>query len=644
MATYYKYAERSAESQVNWAEIGKNMTDMLRQEVQVRDQKKAALDEATRKAAQQISDAPQGEHVGAKTEAIRLADQATKYLLMQNRLMKQGILDPKDYMISHQNLSDGIKTAYSSMKAFQENYGKLMERAQKDESSMIELKRLEKIQGYGNFRQSGFFIDAPTGNLNVGLKEEQIIDGQKVIGLKPGSTVGMQYIDGAIYGQIDKYKYQEPLKAMADRIGEVVRTTVTPGTLNKIGYIKSLNDARQRINEMQIGSDDKKILYDFYQSAYDTIGTMLTNENHKASLLVDAMASKGYFWTDDPEEAAKNPKAVLEVIDPNTGRAVMKFNKEQDQAATDFMMQQFLGMIDVKEDVKTTPQISQLREPSEAARAGKENESVISNIAKFYNGDDVAVKEAADFVRGLNPNIDTVDRTGDNIEITFKDGRAPEVIQWKAEDGSLIPIESWITANTNFFLPEGRRIADVNKIVARAGIDKNRTFNPESKAFSAGQKFEPKESVEDAFKRVILEESELSPDLFVADDDATTKDNLVSIISTTTGLSDLNIETGASGFLGIGGEGDKIILTEGSGDKKKEVARFDLDDMTAEQAESYVKKLIDLAAERTPIDRKAAKIQGKTTPPKPIERTPKRGGSSGPSVKIEASGAGSKYN
>ena len=354
MATYYKYAERSAESQVNWAEIGKNMTDMLRQEVQVRDQKKAALDEATRQAAQQISNAPQGQHVGAKTEAIRLADQATKYLLMQNRLMKQGILDPKDYMISYQNLSDGIKTAYSSIKAFQENYGKLMESAQKDESSMIELKRLEKIQGYGNFSQSGFFIDAPTGNLNVGLKEEQTIDGEKVIGLKKGSTVGMQYIDGAIYGRIDKYKYQEPLKVMADKIGEVVKTTVTPGTLNQIGYTKSLNDARQRINEMQIGSDDKKILYDFYQSAYDAIGAMLTNENHKASLLVDAMASKGYFWTDDPEEAAKNPKAVLEVIDPNTGRAVMKFNKEQDQAATDFMMQQFLGMIDVKEDIDST--------------------------------------------------------------------------------------------------------------------------------------------------------------------------------------------------------------------------------------------------------------------------------------------------
>ena len=638
MATYYKYAERSAESQVNWAEIGKNMTDMLRQEVQVRDQKKAALDEATRQAAQQISNAPQGEHVGAKTEAIRLADQATKYLLMQNRLMKQGILDPKDYMISHQNLSDGIKTAYSSMKAFQSQYAELMERAKTDKSSALEIQNLEEIQGYGNFSQSGFFIDAPTGNLNVGLKEEQIIDGEKVIGLKKGSTRGMQYIDGVIYGRIDKFKPLEALSPIAETLGLEIQSTLDPSTITKLGSITSVEDLR---NRKDIDPVTGQILFDFYSSIKDSVNAVMANPLQKASLLADTL---GYRSTTDPEAAAKDPKLILKVIDPNSGRGEYQFSAEQDKVAEKWMTQQLLSMVTRKEDVKTTPQTSQLREPSEAARTGKENESVISNIAKFYNGDDVAVKEAADFVRGLNPNIDTVDRTGDNIEITFKDGRAPELIQWKAEDGSLIPIESWITANTNFFLPEGRRIADVNKIVARAGIDKNRTFNPESKAFSAGQKFEPKENVEDAFKRVTLEESELSPDLFVADDDAKTKNNLVSIISTTTGLSDLNIETGASGFFGIGGEGDKIILTEGSGDKKKEVARFDLDNMTPEQAESYVKKLIDLAAERTPIDRKAAKIQGKTTPPKPIERTPKRGGASGPSVKIEASGAGSKYN
>jgi hypothetical protein len=354
MATYYKYAERTADSQINWAEIGKNMTDMLQQEVAIREEKKAALDEVTRKAAEQISNAPQGQHESAKAEAIRLADQASKYLLMQDRLMKQGLLDPKDYMISRQNLSDGIKGAYASMKAFQDNYARLMERAQKDESSAIELARLSKVQGYGNFNQSGFFIDAPTGNLNVGLKEEQIVDGKKVIGLKKGSTVGMQYINGAIYGQIDKFKYMDPLKQMAAGVGEFVTATITPGTLSSIGYVTTVSDARKRIDAMNIGQDEKKILYDFYASSYDTINSILENQNHKASLLVDAMASKGYFWTDDPDVAAKNPKAVLEVIDPGTGRGVMQFSKEQDQAATDFMMQQFLGMIDVKETKAST--------------------------------------------------------------------------------------------------------------------------------------------------------------------------------------------------------------------------------------------------------------------------------------------------
>jgi hypothetical protein len=424
MATYYKYAERSAESQVNWAEIGKNMTDMLRQEVQVREQKTAARDEATRQAAEQISNAPQGQHVDAKAEAIRLADQASKYLLMQNRLMKQGILDPRDYMIANQNLTDDIRTAYSSMKAFQENYAKLMERAQKDESSMIELKRLEKIQGYGNFRQSGFFIDAPTGKLNVGLKEEQIIDGEKVIGLKKGSSVGMQYIDGAIYGQIDKYKYREPLKEMATSLGKFITSDVTRGTLNSIGYVTSISDARRRIDETKIGSDDKKILYDFYASSFDAIESMLANENHKASILVDAMASKGYFWTDDPDVAAKNPKAVLEVIDPNTGRGVMTFTKEQDQAASEFMMQQFLGMIDITEEQKSTGQI-QRQDPSAAVldRADKIEEA--KNFGRqlgtaLKSGDDTEVANAIIYLAQKAGK--RVNKDGATITISNMDG------------------------------------------------------------------------------------------------------------------------------------------------------------------------------------------------------------------------------
>lgn len=611
MATYYKYAERSAESQVNWAEIGKNMTDMLREEVAVREQKKAALNEATRQAAEQISNAPQGAHESAKAEAIRLADQATKYLLMQDRLMKQGILDPKDYMISRQNLSDGVKGAYTSMKAFQENYGKLLERAQKDESSMIELKRLEKIQGYGNFSQSGFFIDAPTGNLNVGLKEEQLIDGQKVIGLKKGSSVGMQYIDGAIYGQIDKYKYQDQLKSMADNVGQYVTSTVTPGTFKSIGYVTTLSDARKRINEMGVGENEKKMLYDFYAASFDSIGTMLSNENHKASVLVDAMASKGYFWTDDPDEAAKNPKAVLEVIDPATGRGIIQTTKEQDQAASDFLMQQFLGMIDIKEEKQSTGQIQdQSRPPTDAQRKDVENKNVLSNVAKLYYGTDAEVQEASDFLRSFNPAIDFIKRTGNEIQINYKDGRAPELRPWKSESGQLLDQEGWITANTNFFLPEGNRIGNVKELINRGGIDRTREFNPNSTGFSAGTTQE-KEDVPVAFKRIAQKNSGLKSDLFVADNEDKSLTNLRKVVSSLPGLEGFTLSVNYD-------NSDIIFLKDKDGN---DVTSFDLDDLTTDMANGYVNQLLEMASNRTKIEDQAIYVGKERKVSEPQRRT-----------------------
>ena len=151
---------------------------------------------------------------------------------------------------------------------------------------------------------------------------------------------------------------------------------------------------------------------------------MLANENHKASILVDAMASKGYFWTDDPDVAAKNPKAVLEVIDPNTGRGVMTFTKEQDQAASEFMMQQFLGMIDITEEQKSTGQI-QRQDPSAAVldRADKIEEA--KNFGRqlgtaLKSGDDTEVANAIIYLAQKAGK--RVNKDGATITISNMDG------------------------------------------------------------------------------------------------------------------------------------------------------------------------------------------------------------------------------
>ena len=112
METYYKYAERQADSFVNWAEIGKNLTDMLQREFQIREQKKAAIDQATRESLKELSNQPTGQHEGLNAWSLKYADEAREAILLQDRLLKKGILKLKDYTIMRQNLNDGTDELY----------------------------------------------------------------------------------------------------------------------------------------------------------------------------------------------------------------------------------------------------------------------------------------------------------------------------------------------------------------------------------------------------------------------------------------------------------------------------------------------------------------------------------------------------
>ena len=46
--TYYKPQPVAAQTQINWAEVGKDFSDMLAEDKRVKDEKRAAIDEDTR--------------------------------------------------------------------------------------------------------------------------------------------------------------------------------------------------------------------------------------------------------------------------------------------------------------------------------------------------------------------------------------------------------------------------------------------------------------------------------------------------------------------------------------------------------------------------------------------------------------------
>ena len=158
MATYYKYAERSAEDYVDWGAIGKTMSDTLLKEQENRDKMKADIDKASREFGETLMNSPQGEHRGMNQWALDYASNAQEFQLMQLRNLKSGKLSLKDYLVGRENLKQGTSDAFDVMKKYNDKYGEFMERQKKGVNAGLETFLLGEVEGFGNLTSSSLYI------------------------------------------------------------------------------------------------------------------------------------------------------------------------------------------------------------------------------------------------------------------------------------------------------------------------------------------------------------------------------------------------------------------------------------------------------------------------------------------------------
>ena len=142
--TYYKYAEREANSQINWAEVSKGLTDTITQIDQDRQAKKAAIDDATRKDMLTLADAPKGENTTASEWTIKYANDMMNYRLTIDRLLKSGKMSLRDYQVAAQNSKDSTNLVFTISKEYQDQYKVIMDRAKTiGKNGMAQSSRLE---------------------------------------------------------------------------------------------------------------------------------------------------------------------------------------------------------------------------------------------------------------------------------------------------------------------------------------------------------------------------------------------------------------------------------------------------------------------------------------------------------------------
>ena len=244
MPTYFGYVEREEDNFINWAEISKTMTDTFNDINRVREEKKAEIDKASREYANKLANFPVGEDTNANSGVMEHADNASQFMLMQDRLLKSGKMKLKDYTSSRQNLMDDTDNFFSTMKAYQEIYAEKMERYNKTDSSSFEPWSMSFVEKFGDFNTAGAFINPMTGNVSMAMKKEVVgPDGKKVytMDLNPSQMASIGVLKNVVNMKVDRYKANDETSAIAESLGIHIESAIKSGAVTSIENILDRN-------------------------------------------------------------------------------------------------------------------------------------------------------------------------------------------------------------------------------------------------------------------------------------------------------------------------------------------------------------------------------------------------------------------
>lgn len=426
MATYYKYAERAAGSQVNWAEIGKNLTDTLSEENKLREEKKAAIDEATRQYGLELEKSPQGDNTTLNQWGLNFGGDAQEARLLQDRLLKSGKLKLKDYTIMRQNLTDGTKTAFSLLDEYNAEYKEKMARFKATDptnaSQLLESWLMEQAEGFANFKDSKLYINPTTFAVNVAKVKRE--GGVETMSTDPDDFTTVNDLRNRIKARFDKFDADAYLAKQVALLGTDIKATIIRGTSVKAGQVFTEEDIRQRE-----GAD--KVISAMIDAAFagnpTNISSVLTNS---LGLYNDIKYDKDgkevsrtqtpFTFTWNKNEAGKNV-IYLKKVD---GQITPEFTPEQDKIARNYMLEKINLMVTRKEDrdVYNEPRpatVSGGVSGGNKPTAGQSADAGLGNLIGYlYSGDQGQVDTAIDALVNME-GVQDVQRFRDRVEIKF---------------------------------------------------------------------------------------------------------------------------------------------------------------------------------------------------------------------------------
>ena len=360
--TYYKYAEREANSQINWAEVSKGLADTITQVDKDRQAKKAAIDESTRKDMLTLADAPKGENTTASEWTIKYANDMMNYRLTIDRLLKQGKMSLRDYQVAAQNSKDSTNLVFTISKEYQDEYKSIMDRKRAGDSSRFEVEMAAMNESLANISSTVPYINSTNGMvyLATGTPGE---DGVQQMG---DNYVSLQALRNRVKTKIDRYDLSAGLASAASELGEYTISEIGRTGFRRTGIVTDISDPTLRSTYTQWeDATVKNIMASNYQLASILADNMNTNPRTGSQYRITT--NKAEF------DADKSGDVVLMANENGSGIIMPQFKEEQRKDVEAFIKGQIKNYIDQKSEKRPFQEPGVDYAPQYVYEAGKEN-------------------------------------------------------------------------------------------------------------------------------------------------------------------------------------------------------------------------------------------------------------------------------
>jgi hypothetical protein len=494
MATYYKYAERSADSQVNWAEVGKGISDMLSKEVAIREEKKAAYDETYRIDTDKLINAPQGKWQDGNATVNNFAHDMMEQQLIDFKLLKSGQMKERDYTLRRENFKSQTNTLFNLQKKLQSERESTIDLYQKGEIQGLNISNMADVEAYTDFANSKADIDPYAANINMSIYETNTVDGKEVKTIK--KTTPVNVLMGQIVQKVPTFKVDEAINKDVESLGIDADVIYKAASLSGAGTITNLIGYGAIKGEYLRKNDKGQPLYPEFADSIkkmddaieQTTNKYFSNPYNISSVLTENTGkydAESYTWSRD--EAEKDKTKLLKKLDSITGLPILDNEaphyKEQLEEARSWVKKTILGKLDSKRDVQTTTQTSlqERRAKTQGEMDKEKNKETAKNLAQnmIYSLTGNALQSDAgtkylSSITGLNfqkkkQGYRITDEEGNEQEFIFKgDGKLADI---KGFAKSLVgPVskatgvsEEDVLKEFNSLLPSGSKINETSE-------------------------------------------------------------------------------------------------------------------------------------------------------------------------------------